>query len=103
MIIMADEPIPSPHFSDATNAAIIASGRNPSSLSAVFEAALNKGGNIEAAADAEFRAVFGENAKRDSKGQPIEVGKGSNAQQTSQHVAACRSGRGEGDGGHRKF
>jgi hypothetical protein len=94
MILMADEPIPSPNFDEATNAAIIAGGRNPSSLSAVFEAALHKGSTVDEAADAEFRAVFGENAKRDNKGQPIEVGKGSKAQQTSQHVAAVQKWEG---------
>jgi hypothetical protein len=91
---MADEPIPSPNFDDATNSEIIASGRNPSSLSAVFESKLNKGGNLKAAADAEFEAVFGVGAKRDGKGQPIELGKGSKAQQTSQHIAAAQKWEG---------
>ena len=85
---MADEPTPSTDFDDATNAAIIGTGRNPSSLSAVFESTLHKTGDVNAAADAEFAAVFGVNARRDSKGQPIELGKGSKAQQTSQHLAA---------------
>jgi hypothetical protein len=85
---MADTPVPRDDFDDKTDAAIIASGRNPSSLSAVFEQALTKGGTIDAAADAEFEAVFGVGAKRDSKGAPIEVGKGSKVQQTSQHRAA---------------
>ena len=63
---MADAPIPSPNFDDATNAAIIASGRNPSG------------------------------AKRDGKGNPIEVGKGSRVQQTSQHIAALQKFEGRG-------
>ena len=93
---MADAPIPSPNFDDATNAAIIASGRNPSSLSAIFESTLNKSGDLKAAADAEFEAVFGVGAKRDGKGNPIEVGKGSRVQQTSQHIAALQKFEGRG-------
>jgi hypothetical protein len=85
---MADTPVPRDDFSPETNAAIIASGRNPSSLSAVFEQTLSKSGDIAAAADAEFRAVFGEDAKRDAKNNPIEIGKGSKVQLTSQHLAA---------------
>ena len=85
---MTDTPIPSPSFDDKINAAIIESGRNPSSLSAVFESAIHKGKTVGEAADAEFEAVFGVGAKRDGKGNPIEIGKGSKAQQTSQHRAA---------------
>jgi hypothetical protein len=85
---MADTPVKRDDFSDETNAAIIASGRNPSSLSAVFEQALSKSGRIDEAANAEYEAVFGVGSKPDSKGNPIELGKGSKAQQTSQHRAA---------------
>ncbi len=85
---MADFPVPRDDLSDQANAAIIASGRNPSSLSAVFEQEFAKSGDIAKAADAEFEAVFGAGAKRDGKGNPIEVGKGSKTQQTSQHRAA---------------
>ena len=91
---MADEPIPSPSFDDETNAAIIAFGRNPSSLSAVFEAAVRKTGNMKTAADAEFEMVFGVGAQRDGKGNPIERGKGSKAQQTTQHIAALQKNEG---------
>ena len=91
---MADEPIPSAHFDEKTNAAIIGSGRNPSSLSAVFEATLNKTGDIDAAANAELEAIFGVGFKRDAKGNPIERGKGSSAQRTSQHVAAVQKAEG---------
>ena len=87
---MADQPIPSPNFDDATNAAIIAGGRNPSTLSAVYETTLHKTGDVKTAADAEFEAVFGVGAKRDSSGKPIETGKGSKVQQTSQHQAALQ-------------
>ncbi|KJC59901.1 hypothetical protein UP10_14490 [Bradyrhizobium sp. LTSPM299] len=91
---MADEPIPSSTFDDADNHAIIAAGRNPSSLSAVFEATFRKSGDINTAAQAEFEAVFGVNAKRDHKGNPIEVGKGSKVQQTSQHRTALQKAEG---------
>jgi hypothetical protein len=87
---MADEPIPSKNFDEKTNAAIIASGRDPSFLGAVFEDKLNKTGDVNAAVQAEFEAVFGVGARRDAKGRPIEVGKGSAAQQTSQHIAALQ-------------
>jgi hypothetical protein len=87
---MADDPVPRADLDDKTNAAIIASGRDPSSLGAVFESTLNKSGEISAAADAEFEAVFGVGAKRDAKGQPIEIGKGSKAQQTEQHRVALQ-------------
>jgi hypothetical protein len=91
---MADDPIPSPNFDGPTNAAIIAIGRNPSSLSAVFETAVHKGMTPAEAADKEFENVFGVGAKRDGKGNPIERGKGSKAQQTSQHVAALQKAEG---------
>jgi hypothetical protein len=93
---MADVPIPSPNFDDATNAKIIGSGRNPSSLSAVFEGAIHKGLTIDEAADLEFEGVFGSGAKRDGKGNGIETGKGSKAQQTSQHIAALQKHEGRG-------
>jgi hypothetical protein len=38
--------------------------------------------------------VFGVGAKRDGKGNPIEIGKGSKAQQTSQHLAALQKAEG---------
>jgi hypothetical protein len=91
---MADEPIASPNFDDATNAAIIASGRNPSSLSAVFEGAIHKGMTPAEASEKEFEGVFGIGARRDAKGKPIEMGKGSKAQQTSQHIAALQKSEG---------
>jgi hypothetical protein len=91
---MADEPIPSPNFRDDQNAAIIAFGRNPSSLSAVFEAAIHKGLSPAEAAEKEFEGVFGIGARRAAKGNPIERGKGSKAQQTSQHIAALRKAEG---------
>jgi hypothetical protein len=93
---MADTPIPSDNFDKDTNAAIITSGRNPSALSAVFETTLSKSGDLEEAAKAEFESVFGVGARRDGKGNPIEVGKGSKAQQTSQHVAARQKYEGRG-------
>jgi hypothetical protein len=77
-------------FDEQTEAAIKASGRDPLSLGAVFEAALHKGQTVAQAADLEFEAVFGVGAKRDAKGNGIEVGKGSKAQQTSQHLAALQ-------------
>jgi hypothetical protein len=91
---MADEPIASTNFDDATNAAIIAIGRNPSTLSAVFEGAIHKGMTPAEAADKEFENVFGVGAKRDAKGQPVERGKGSKAQQTGQHIAAMQKAEG---------
>ena len=91
---MADVPIPSPNFDDATNAAIIASGRNPSSLSAVFEFAIHKGLSVAEAGDKETESVFGIGYKRDPKGRPIEAGKGSRLQQTSQHRAALEKNEG---------
>jgi hypothetical protein len=91
---MADEPIPSPNFDDATNAAIIAGGRNPSSISAVYEAAIHKGLSPAEAAKKEFEGVFGIGARCDGKGHPIERGKGSKAQQTSQHIAALQKNEG---------
>ena len=91
---MAETPIPSDNFDKATNEAIIASGRNPSGLSAVFELTLAKSGNLQEAADAEFASVFGADAKRDSKGNPIEVGKGSKVNSTSQHLAALQKAEG---------
>ncbi len=63
-------------------------GKDPGSLSAVFEQSINKGLTPEEAAQKEFEDVFGVGAKRDAKGNPIESGKGSKAQQTSQHIAA---------------
>jgi len=91
---MADEPIANPNFDDATNAAIIAIGHNPSTLSAVFEGAVNKGLTPAEAAEKEAEAVFGIGFKRDAKGRPIETGKGSKAQQTSQHLAALQKNEG---------
>jgi hypothetical protein len=91
---MADDPIPAPQFDDATNAAIIAIGQNPSTLSAVFEAAIHKGMTPAEAAEAEHVAVFGVGYKRDAKGRPIEKGKGSKTQQTSQHLAALQKREG---------
>jgi hypothetical protein len=81
-------------FDDATEAAIKAVGRDPLSLSAVFEAALNKGKTPAEAADLEAEAVFGVGFKRDANGNPIERGKGSKAQQTSQHLAALQKAEG---------
>jgi hypothetical protein len=69
-------------------------GRDPLSVSAVFEDAINKGLTAEEAEQKEFENVFGIGAKRDAKGRPIEVGKGSRAQQTSQHMAALQKGEG---------
>jgi hypothetical protein len=91
---MADEPIASPNFDDATNAAIIAGGRNPSSLSAVYEAAIHKGLSPAEAAEKDAEAVFGIGYKRDAKGKPIEKGKGSKLQQTSQHISALQKAEG---------
>jgi hypothetical protein len=91
---MADEPIPSPNFDAATNAAIIAIGRNPSSLSAVFEAAIFAGLPAAEAAHKEAESVFGVGFKTDPKGRPIEKGKGSRTQQTSQHLAALQKHEG---------
>jgi hypothetical protein len=91
---MADEPIPSPQFDDATNAAIIQIGRNPSSLSAVFEGTIHKGMTPAQAAEQEAEMVFGIGYKRDAKGRPIETGKGSKVQQTSQHLAALQKNEG---------
>jgi hypothetical protein len=91
---MADEPIANPNFDEATNAAIIANGQNPSTLSAVFEGAIYKGMTPAQAAEAEAEAVFGIGYKRDAKGRPVERGKGSKAQQTSQHIAALQKREG---------
>jgi hypothetical protein len=91
---MADQPIPNPNFDDATNEAIIAIDKNPSSLSAVFEQSLNKGMTPAEAAEAEVVSVFGVGYKKDAKGNPIETGKGSKAQQTSQHLAALQKAEG---------
>jgi hypothetical protein len=91
---MADEPIPSPNFDDATNAAIIAFGKNPSSLGAVFEHAINNGKTPAQAAELEAESVFGVGYKKDAKGNPIETGKGSKAQQTAQHQAALQKAEG---------
>jgi hypothetical protein len=88
---MADTPIPSHNFDDATNAAIIASGRNPSSLSAVFESAIHKGLSVAEAGELETISVFGAGYKRDPKtNRPIETGRGSRLQQTTQHLAALQ-------------
>jgi hypothetical protein len=83
-------------YDEATEAAIKAAGRDPLSLSAVFEQALNKGKTPAEAADIEAEIVFGVGFKRDAKGQPIETGKGSKAQQTSQHLAALQKAEGRG-------
>jgi hypothetical protein len=91
---MADEPIANPSFSDEQNAAIIAFGQNPSTLSAVFEGAVHKGKTPAEAAEMEAEMVFGIGYKKDAKGQPIEKGKGSKVQQTSQHLAALQKREG---------
>jgi hypothetical protein len=83
-------------FDDKTEAQIRAVGRDPLSLSAVFEGALNKGKTPAEAAELEEIAVFGEGFKRDAKGNPIERGKGSKVQQTSQHLAALQKAEGRG-------
>jgi hypothetical protein len=83
-------------FDEKTEAAIRAVGRDPLSLSAVFEGALNRGKTPAQAAELEEIAVFGEGFKRDAKGNPIERGKGSKAQQTSQHLAALQKAEGRG-------
>jgi len=83
-------------FDEQTEAAIKKSGRDPLSLSAVFETAIHKGASVDEAADLEFQNVFGVGAKRDSKGSPIEQGKGSKVQQTSQHLAAQQKWEGRG-------
>jgi hypothetical protein len=93
---MADDPIPSPAFNKDTNAAIIKAGRNPSSLSAVYEGTVHKTGDVDAAAQAEFESVFGVGAMRDAKGRPIEIGKGSPAQATEQHKSALQKAEGRG-------
>jgi hypothetical protein len=84
----------STQFDDATEAAIRAVGRDPLSLSAVFERALNSGKTPAEAAQAEAESVFGVGFKRDAKGNPIETGRGSKAQQTSQHLAALQKAEG---------
>jgi hypothetical protein len=83
-------------FDDKTEAQIRAVGRDPLSLSAVFEGALHKGRTPAEAAELEEIAVFGEGFKRDAKGNPIERGKGSKVQQTSQHLAALQKAEGRG-------
>jgi hypothetical protein len=84
----------STQFDDATEAAIRAVGRDPLSLSAVFEGALNKGMTPAEAAEMEAESVFGVGYQRDAKGNAIETGKGSKAQSTSQHLAALQKAEG---------
>jgi hypothetical protein len=84
----------STQFDDATEAAIKAVGRDPLSLSAIFERALQAGMTPAEAAEKEAESVFGVGYKKDAKGNPIEMGKGSKAQQTSQHLAALQKAEG---------
>jgi hypothetical protein len=71
-----------------------ATGRDPLSLSAVFEQAIDKGLTPQEAAEKEAESVFGIGYKRDPKGRPIEVGRGSRVNQTSQHLTALRKWEG---------
>jgi hypothetical protein len=74
--------------------AILSVGRDPLSMSAVFEQSIDKGMSPQEAAEKEAEMVFGVGFKRDAKGNPIEVGKGSKLQHTSQHVAALQKWEG---------
>jgi hypothetical protein len=78
------------NFNPDTEAAIRAVGRDPLSLGAVFERALDAGKTPAEAAEIEAESVFGVGYKKDPKGRPIETGKGSRLQQTSQHQAALQ-------------
>ena len=70
------------------NKAIAKTGRDPLSMSAVYEKAIDAGKTPEEAADAEARSVFGEDYKIDRAGNPIEVGIGSVGRETTAHRAA---------------
>jgi hypothetical protein len=77
-------------FDEDTEKAIAAVGHDPFCVSAVFAAAIHKGKTAAEAAEIEAEAVFGVGYKRDPKGRPVETGKGSRLQQTSQHKAALQ-------------
>jgi hypothetical protein len=48
------------------------------------------------AAEKEAESVFGVGYKKDGKGNAIEMGKGSKAQMTAQHLAALQKAEGRG-------
>lgn len=102
---MAYEPVPNPLFDTATNAAIIKAGRDPSSMSAVFEKKLEAGGDPSAAVAAavaeEEMTCFGRTKlnepafARDRSGKPIEQGIGSLGNEGSNHWSSIRKYEGE--------
>lgn len=105
---MADEPIPSQNYDASTNAAIIASGRDPSFLGAVFEAALNK---TDGSVNARFRLRRMPSLRLSSASAPSAIPRAARSRwaraapcnRRASTLPRSKSGKAERDGRHRKL
>jgi len=67
----------------------------PRGKSAVYDRAIAAGATPDQAAEVEARSVFGFDYRRDSRGNPIQQGIGSESNPTGNHFAAIRRWEGE--------
>lgn len=68
---------------------------NKSRHSAVWDKSFDETGSEAAAAEADAKATFGFDYKRDKHGKPIEQGSGSKGNETLNHFTAIRQYEGE--------